>query len=182
MDGYSLWLLPCADDEAVLRPLMATLADLFGHAPFEPHITVQGDLHQEPGFLGQIAAEAAARTPALEWNPPLWGRSPFYFRVFFLRFAETHAFDALSNEIVSRVQTAQGRSPYPHLSLAYGEAARAPGSADLVDLVESAHPGILDELGSRSFRFDRLAVVLSAKTVPLDQWRVLEAFPLGSVS
>ncbi len=181
MAGYSLWLLPQADDAVVLTPVMRTLAVLFDHPPFDPHLTVQGNLGGDPRQLATLAARVAGETGALTWAlPPVFGRAPFYYRALFLRFAELSAFDALGDLVGSQTGTTEGRTPYPHLSLAYGAADRAPGSADLVDAVETAHPGLLDEFQSRYFRFDRLAVALSAQGVPLDQWSILETFELRS--
>ena len=180
MVGYSLWLLPQADDEAVVTPVMRTLAGLFGHPPFDPHLTVQGNLGGDPLHLASLAAQTAAQTPVLEWKPPVFGRASFFYRAFFLQFDDHPTFDALGRRVGSQTKATEGRPPYPHLSLAYGEADRAPGSVDLVEVLEAAHPGFLDDLTSRCFRFDRLAVALSAQGVPLDQWRLLETFQLGS--
>ena len=152
---------------------MTALAALFGHVPFEPHITVQGDLSVEPRHLVAIAREEANRTSALSWPSFSFGRSDFFYRALFLEFPDTVAFAALAERLTLRTGTSVGCSPFPHLSLAYGhpDPNREPAVAEILARCE---------LKTKDFRFDRLAVVLSAQSVPLDRWQILESFTLLS--
>lgn len=172
LEAYSFWLLPCEDDLRILREPMAALATLHGHVGFDAHLTVQGDLVLDPAGLLAAAREEAARTPVLSWPGAKLGTSEAYYRALFLQFSESPGFQDLGEAITRRTGTSAGRSPFPHLSLAYGRPQPVPGAAALC----AAFGG--EDLEHRVYRFDKLAVVLSAKEVPLEQWRVLGAFPL----
>lgn len=173
MEAYSFWLLPSEDDLRILREPMAALARLHGHVGFDAHLTVQGDLPLDPAVLLAVADELAARTPPLWWPSAVVSVSEAYYRALFLQFSDSPAFQELGETLALRTGTSVGRSPFPHVSLAYGHPEPAPDPAALHRAFGT------DDLERRAYRFDRLAVVLSAKEVPLEQWRTLGSFRLG---
>lgn len=173
MDAYSLWLLPGQPWADRLEGLNRRLAPWFGHPPFVPHVTVVGDLAVEPGRLGALARRLAETRRALVWGRPEVGQSAFYFRTLYLRWADAPGFEDLADAAEAGLGPSPGRSPFAHLSLAYGRPADLAPDADLVQAVEARFPGSLSE-GAGGVVFDRLAVVLSAKDVPLDRWKVVD--------
>lgn len=168
MDGYSLWLLPRSSQAAVLAPARDRLARASGHPPFVAHVTVVGDLVQPAGALGALARRLARSTPPLTWGTPVGGQSEFYFRSLFWKWDDAPGFTALADAVEADLGPCPGRSPFAHLSLVYGRP--ADGDFDPADLAA---------LAPRALTFDRLAVVLSAKAVPLDRWKVVEEVELG---
>ena len=66
--------------------------------------------------------------------------------------------------------TAHGLSPFPHLSLAYGDAHEAYAKQRQLLAVDYAEQVIV---------FDRLAICRSSSHVPISEWVVLEQLPLA---
>ncbi|MSQ74460.1 MAG: hypothetical protein EXR34_01555 [Rhodoferax sp.] len=67
--------------------------------------------------------------------------------------------------------TADGLSPFPHLSLAYGDAHVA--YARQRQLLAGDYSG-------QTIVFDRLAICRSSSHVPISEWVCLEQLPLAS--
>jgi hypothetical protein len=175
--GYSLWLLPEPAVLAELTALVATLAPRFGQPAFMPHVTVQGDL--AAAFADDLAvlcahAEAmAAETAALTWRVEAVESTTHFFRCLYLRFADTPAFGALQARAQAATGTATGLSPYPHLSLAYGEA--LPDPAEMAALKAT----LATRWTGRVLRLDRLALCRSSKDLPIADWRCVLTLPLA---
>jgi hypothetical protein len=166
---YSLWLMPCAAEAADLRALVAELSAAFGTPPFLPHMTVQGDLAARLKDVSALAARVAAALPRQHWPVRGIEASTAWFRAFYLAFEPRVAFaDAL--EVSARGSgTRAGLSPFPHVSLAYGDLDAARKDA-LRDRIAARVPAALT--------FDRLVVALSGSTVGVPSWRALETFTL----
>ena len=63
-------------------------------------------------------------------------------------------------------------SPFPHLSLAYG-------NLPVREKIARSRP-LAGAIEGRTIKFDRLAVALSGKDIPVDEWRVVATVQLGS--
>ena len=167
---YSLWLLPCADQLAELIALVTQLAPEFGTPAFVPHVTIQGDLAISLDTLAAHTQMLAAASPALCWPVHSVASSAHFFRCLYLRFPGAQAFDALQRAALACTGTASGLSPFPHLSLAYGQ-------------LQAQQQALLDALNTRfagqAMRFDRIAICRSSKDVPIDEWEVLLDYPLA---
>jgi hypothetical protein len=96
-------------------------------------------------------------------------RSDFFFRCLFLRFNRNAAFDGLQRQAQVLTGTADGLSPYPHLSLAYGQV--QPQQLVLWEALRLRFAG-------QSLVFDHLAVCLSSKDTPVADWRCVFDAPL----
>ena len=166
---YSLWLLPCADDALWLTAMIDDLAPRFGTPPFIAHVTVQGDSVLSCEGLSALARSLAQTIPVLRWPIADVASSAHYFRMLYLAFASSDDFARLQQGAVAATQTRVGLSPFPHLSLAYGNHAdRAAARASELDA----------SLQGRTLTFDRLAVARSSCTVPIADWRIAASFAL----
>lgn len=170
--GYSFWLLPQAEPDAWFGQCVARLAPRFGCPVFRPHMTVQGDLALPAHLLQAALAELAGVVRPLVFEVNGVHRSAEYFRSLYLAFETLPAFDRLQQLAAEQSGTAQGLSPFPHVSLAYGESAD-PQTKEAVMHEIGPSAGFSGKVG-----FDRLALVHSAKWVPIEQWRVLQTVGL----
>lgn len=168
---YSIWLRPAIADEAALQQTIDQLADLRGGERFAPHVTVQGDLVQPLGELCRMLAPLARKIPAQRWRVEGVESSPHFFRCVVLRFAPCAAFKGLQAAAQAWSQTAQGLSPFPHLSLAYGEP--HPDNTRLSQELAA-------ELVGREIVLDRISICLSSKNVAIPDWAYQADYPLGS--
>ena len=170
---YSLWLMPCAEQLGALTALVAELAPAFGAPAFVPHVTIQGDLAMDLDILAAHTQVLATTSAALCWPVQSVASSAQFFRCLYVRFAGTQAFDALQRTALGFTGTASGLSPFPHLSLAYGQ-------------LQPQHQTVSDALHTRfageSICFDRIAICRSSKDVPIDEWKVLLDYPLADVT
>lgn len=167
--AYSIWLMPSAADAAMLQALVNELAPQFGQPSFVPHITIQGDLVLPLETVAAHTRQLAATCSAQTWPVQEVQRSDFFFRCLFLRFADHAVFDGLQQQSQALSGTAEGLSPYPHISLAYGQV--QPHQLALVDALRARFAG-------RSIHFDRLSVCLSSKDTPIANWRCVFDAPL----
>jgi hypothetical protein len=170
---YSIWLMPCAADATTLQALVDELAPQFGQPSFVPHVTIQGDLVLPLESVAAHTSRLAATCPVQAWPVHDVERSDFFFRCLFLRFNGNVAFDGLQRQAQTLSGTADGLSPYPHLSLAYGQV-----QAHQLALWEALRL----RFAGRSIVFDRLAVYLSSKDTPVADWRCVFDMPLATVS
>lgn len=166
---YSIWLRPAAPDEAALLQTIDRLAALRGSERFAPHVTVQGDLAQPLDALRHMLAPLARKIPAQRWRVEAVECSPHFFRCMVLRFAPCTAFKGMQAAAQAFSQTELGLSPFPHLSLAYGEA--HPDNARLCQ-------ELADEYVGREIVLDRLSICHSSKKVPIPDWRYLADYVL----
>ncbi|MBT9290764.1 2'-5' RNA ligase family protein [Prosthecodimorpha staleyi] len=167
---HSVWLLAAPEDERRLAAEVEVLSRRFGTPRFRPHATLAGDLPIDAARLASRVASVAAGHPALA--APVVGieTGAAYFRAFYARLAATDALTALH----AAVRIAAGTDPaspfLPHVSLAYG---LPPGPAR--DAAQAAMQAVWS---GTPIRFDRLALVRSADTIPIAQWTVRQDWPL----
>lgn len=168
--GYSLWLLPEIAWAARLDALVMQLAPSFGCPVFQAHMTVQGDLGVSQSILEAVLD--SVKSMPLEFELAGVETSEAYFRSFYLRLHDNPVFRTLQTQVSTQTGTGLGLSPFPHVSLAYGEPADP--------LVKSRWREVLASAGLPvTLRFDRLALVRSSRQVPIGQWAVLRMQRLG---
>ena len=171
--GYSLWLMPSAADQAELTGWVQRLAPEFGQPAFVPHVTIQGDLETPIDSLQAQTAALAASCQVLQWQVNAVQSTDHFFRCLYLSFDETPAFRALQDGALAISGTVLGMSPYPHLSLAYGQ--MQTGQQPLLSAVE-------DRFLPRRLTFDRISICRSSKDIPIPEWTCLQDFPLKPIT
>lgn len=171
-ETYSFWLVPEPALEAELGKLVRALAPVFGMPAFVPHATVQGDLDLSADDAEMLARELVAGESPLAWRAwgIQWTEHPF--RTFFVAFDRADRFHALLDRSAKLTGSRDGLSPFPHLSLAYG-------NLPVREKIARSRP-LAGAIDGRTIRFDRLVVALSGKEVPVQDWRVVASIPLGS--
>ena len=167
---YSIWLLPRDDQEAALTAKVSRLSTELGGPFFAPHVTIQGDVALTPDQLRPTLARMAAQTPVQHWPVALVDGTPHFFRCLFLRFDLHPAFQEMQAATQLMTGTAHGLSPFPHLSLAYGDALEAYARERRL---------LAGDFEEQIIVFDRLAICHSSCHVPIADWVVLEQLPLA---
>ncbi len=166
----SIWLLPEAEQERMLARTISRLAEVQGERAFFPHVTIQGDLYQSPEALTEPLAALARDVAVQRWSIAAVECGDHFFRCLYLRFDAGPMLCALQDRVRGFTRTADGLSPFPHLSLAYGTV-----TSDTRRMREE----LMVSIGVQEIFLDRLAVVRSSKDVPIEEWRVLDVFPLA---
>lgn len=169
-NDYSIWLLPTAADTARLNDSVALLSNHLGSPVFAPHVTIQGDITTELEPLGRLLERLAACQEPLRWRIDGVESSEHFFRCLYLRLALTPAFGLMQQATQAITRTATGLSPFPHLSLAYGEPQPQ---------IEGLLGPLAEQYEGQELVFDQLAVCRSSRNVPIDQWCILQSYPLS---
>lgn len=169
MTEYSLWLLPGPEHHARLLETIARLSALMGGARFEPHVTIQGDVDLPLERLQQLAASLSGSTPVQHWTVGAVIADDHFFRCLVLRFSANAVFDTLQAAVAHAAGTQTGRSPYPHLSLAYAQP--HPDNQGLCEV-------LAEEFAGQAIALDRLAVVRCSSSIPVSDWAIVAEFPL----
>lgn len=167
---HSVWLCPSPDVAAQLRREIDAFATRSGTDPFEPHVTLLGDLACAPQAtldagtmffddIGAIGAEVSGLTRT----------SAFFISLFLDVQLDPRVFSCRS-AMRSQLGLVADPSFRPHLSLAYGLAP---------DALTQAEKRVLQEKFSGvAFHLTTLAIVTSGKDVPISDWRILAELPL----
>lgn len=166
---YSIWLMPQAQQESALVQTVARLSRSLGGEIFAPHVTIQGDLHLPLDEVSRLVGALAERVAVQRWQVLQIESSEHFFRCLYLRFGDEPGFEALQGAVQAFTRTAEGLSPFPHLSLAYGNT--GPGHA-------SARADLSREFAAREMVFDCLAISRSSKNVAIADWQCLALYPL----
>lgn len=169
-NDYSIWLLPTAAHTARLNDSIALWSDHLGGPVFTPHVTVQGDISTEQEPLSRLLERLAACQAALRWRVDGVQSSEHFFRCLYLRLTLTPAFGLMQQATQAITRTEAGLSPFPHLSLAYGEP--QPQIAGLLG-------PLAEQFEGQELVFDQLALCRSSKNVPIDQWCILQTYLLS---
>jgi hypothetical protein len=171
--GLSIWLLPEAAQASLLDAIIMALSPHFLTPPFTAHVTLQGDLTLNESAGRALARSLSATRPALELALAGIGSSEAFFRSLYLPLQADAGFDALQAHCARLSATSAGLSPFPHLSLAYGDPREG---IDRLALA-APHRARLEALGT--LRLDRLVLARSAKDIPIADWQILDSFPLA---
>ena len=168
---YAVWLLPEPAIEQVLVETVTRLSVLLGGPGFAPHVTVQGEIALPLELLTGAVQRWAESCPPLCWSVADVEGSAHFFRSLYLRFNASAAFTALQAFAHSSTETSRGLSPFPHMSLAYGDS-----QEDNLGLRKV----LSDEFVGQAVVFDQLAIYRASKRVPVPEWECLARFPLDS--
>ena len=167
---YSIWLLPTKAQEKSLTETITRLSSSFAGIVFAPHITIQGDLCCPLDDLTALLARTAAGIAVQKWRVLRAESSDHFFRCLYLRFERDPTFDLLQKEARTLTGTDDGLSPYPHLSLAYGQAQQ--DALEQCDILSAEFTG-------QVLTFDRIAICRSSKNTPIADWQCLADFPFA---
>lgn len=169
---HSIWLCPEPDVVRSFDAEIATLSARAGTDPFEPHVTLLGDLATAPdatleacrthiASLGPIRAEVSGVT-----------QTNAYYMALFLDVAVSPAIDGARMAIEHDLGEVSGEPLRPHLSLAYGLVPEA--------LTPAEKRRLQERFSGLCFALSHVTLVSAAKGVPVSDWRVLCSIPLAS--
>ncbi|MDX1661564.1 MAG: 2'-5' RNA ligase family protein [Gemmatimonadota bacterium] len=174
---YSLWVVPPHPLREALRATIAEFARQLDVPPFEPHVTLLGDLacSVEEATEGAREIGRAARPFAVDFEGT--GSAEPFFRAAYLRVRRSSGLTEarVTAERILGHRAAEGDPFEPHLSLAYGS------------LDQAAKERIFETARSRghvttSFVATRISLAESSTEVPIDRWRIVEEVELGHPS
>lgn len=161
---HSVWLMPCAADEAALTAIVARLAARFGSPQFQPHLTMAEDMPRSVADLTAPVAAIAAAGRAFTATITAIAATDAFFRSLYAAFEPKGELAAMKERTVGALQAGALTGFVPHISLAYGPIAAALKVEAQVELAAS--------LVGRPIRFDRLCIVRSAQSIPIADWRI----------
>lgn len=168
---HSVWLMPVAEDELMLGAIVTELAETFGTPRFQPHLTLVEDRQcDEEELAHQLEAVAAGIAPFAADIREI-GTSDLFFRAFYARFEHAGPLLELKRRAIASIAASAIESFMPHVSLAYG----VQGGLHR----QAAARQVEERLARRAIRFDRIAVVRSAQSIPIEDWTVRATIPLG---
>ena len=171
----SLWIVPPDPLLDALREAVARFAGLTGTPPFEPHVTLLGDLRGSPRGAHPLARELAEAVAPFVVRFEGLAAGDSFFRSVYLRVAPSEELFAARRaaERLFAGQFGAGKREEafePHLSLAYGADDRTREA-----LLAEARRLNLD---SRSFPANRITLAHSSSEIPIEQWSRVEEIGL----
>ena len=173
-DFHSVWLMPHAADERRLSAIVDELAAEFDAPRFRPHLTLVEDNATDAAELERLAGRLGAGITAFAAAIAGIGATDLYYRSLYARFAAAGPLLELKRRAIATIAFSPIADFLPHVSLLYG-VAEGPHKRQAVAALEQ-------RLAGAAIRFDRVAVVRSAKSIPISEWAVRAAFPLGPSS
>jgi 2'-5' RNA ligase len=153
-----------------IRTVIEELHVGFSCPNFEPHVTLAGDLSTPPDLSAKRCQDAFAGSGAIVGRITGIERTSSFFRSLCLNLSFDERFlrkrDFVSRHILNDL------SPdfSPHISLAYGLSEKRELDEKYLEEIEN--------LASTQFIFDRIAVVNSAKLIPIEEWSILKIIDL----
>ena len=170
---YSLWLRPESSWGVELEATMNELSPYFKVPKFLPHTTVQGDLALPLEGIRAGILSGLKGMKALGLEIAAAEESEEFFRSLYLRFSPSRDFDQFQELSAASLGTRNGLSPFPHLSLSYGNLPSRERKRYLADRLS-------DRFSGRRMVFSSLALTLSASSLPIGLWEVIEEFRFES--
>lgn len=169
MSSHSIWLMPSAEHLSFLAGIVDRLAAQFGTPAFCPHLTLVEDMPRPADELAALLdghfGECSGFSSAVSGVAGL----PLYYRSLFAAFEPTDRLRDLKERAVSVFGAGDVASFMPHISLAYGVAE---------ERKREAITGLAAEITGRLIRFDSIAVVASAQSIPVADWKIASSHPL----
>lgn len=170
-DLHSIWLVPAEPEFGVLHGRIRSIARARGAPAFLPHVTLLGDVAIDGETLAAVLERHAARleTQSLAVTGIRSGDS--FFKALYLDLACPPELAAMRDALERDLPPSQTPGPFlPHVSMAYGCGDEGTRDAERLAL----EPWLGRDIG-----FDRLHLVRSAQCIPIDDWQVVDEFPLG---
>lgn len=167
---HSIWLQPCSADIEQLQAVVSRLADELETPRFIPHLTLVEDMERTAGELANVLDTGFAGETA--FSVPVTGIHglPQFFRSLYLAFEPAGRLRALKMLAVNAFGVGSVDSFMPHISLAYGvaETQRKAVEAELHQALDG-----------KLIRFDAIAVVNSAQSIPIEDWKIVHTLQLA---
>ena len=169
---HSIWLMPAADDAAMLERLVEDLAGRFNAPRFQPHLTLVEDMERSVEDLAPLVVRVSEGVASFEAPVAEIGVSDLFFRSFYARFAAEGPLLELKRRAIDKILPGDIAEFMPHISLAYG----VEDTFAKRDAVVEAENLLL----GKPVRFDRICVVASGKELPIESWAVRAESPLSA--
>jgi len=168
---YSLWLTFDPLSEGRLREEIALCRQELARADFTPphfapHVTLIGDISLPLEHVEALVPQFSGALPCTVTATDL-GTSPAYFMALFLAVDLPDAVNALRARIAEDIHGPGYRVDPSHASLAYGHFPDADKAA-LADAIRL-------RLRGQSFVLQSIGIVHSAKSIPVEEWRVVRS-------
>jgi len=162
---HSLWLIPQKNVYVKFGTLIEELAERHGSEPFEPHVTLLGDL---PGGRKSIMAKAyelGSKLHNFRVRLNTIGQSSDSMMYLYVNAEKSEAL-AKANKLAQRLYFGKDDKPYnPHMSLMYAPAHEA-NKAEIIEEIGKSFNEVFDA--------DSLHVVHCGRDVPKSQWEAIE--------
>lgn len=166
---HSVWLMPCAQDAALLSQIIRQVAAIC-HAPvFEPHLTLVEDMPRPADDIAARIHGVFEGQTALACPITAIGGLPTYFRSLFAAFGPDNELQAMKTAAMQAMNMPIRDAFMPHISLGYG-ITEDQSALQINRLHEQLHQRII--------RFDAIVVAQSGKEIPIDQWRAVRTHRL----
>ena len=166
---HSIWLQPSRTDLDRLDKTVRRLSGLLGTPRFIPHLTLVEDMERSAEDLADVLDTHFAGETA--FTVPVTGIHglPQFFRSLYAGFEPADRLTRLKAHSVEAFGVGSVETFMPHISLAYGvsEEQRQTVLAELTD-----------EFTGQPIRFDAIAVVNSAQSIPIEDWKVVHTLTL----
>lgn len=166
---HSIWLQPSSADLDRLDKTVRRLSGLLGTPRFIPHLTLAEDMERSAEDLADVLDTHFAGETA--FTVPITGIHglPQFFRSLYAAFEPAGRLTQLKARSVEAFGVGSVETFMPHISLAYG-VTEEQRQAVLADLAR--------EFTSHPIRFDAIAVVNSAQSIPIEEWKVVHTLKL----
>ncbi len=170
-EPHSIWLCPSQETTGVLSQMIDQIAAAQDAPSFAPHLTVLGDLEGpieatiaqcRSGFSG--AAPVQAKVGQLS-------RSDAFFMALYLNIFLPDAIADMRASMAAILSPGMPQTFTPHVSLAYG--------ALPIDFNDLPCQTLTQELDKEGVIFNQVAIVRSAKTIPIERWTIAAKFDLA---
>jgi 2'-5' RNA ligase len=161
---HSIWLQPSQRDLDRFEDAVRRLSRLLGTPYFMPHLTLVEDMERSAKDLaGVLDVQFAGETA---FSVPVTGIQglPLFFRSLYAAFEPAGRLAALKATAVEAFGVGSVAGFMPHISLAYGVSD---------DQRKSVLAELEQEFSGKPVRFDRIAVVNSAQSVPIEDWKIV---------
>jgi 2'-5' RNA ligase len=165
---YSLWFKPTGRTFEVLTEVVERFARESGATPFEPHVTLLGNLDGTEAEIVRRSEDLARtlRRFEIELTEAAFGQE--HFQCVFMRVRETPAVMGANSQARQAFNQAPGRY-MPHLSLVYGS------------LPDARKREIVARLPDLSLSFEAETVyVIRADTDDPEDWHEVGSYPIGA--
>lgn len=167
---FSFWLLAREADEAALSAILRELSTRFSAQHFQPHLTLAGDITSQASPLRAALPAIADGIAPVEAAVAAIDIGESFFRSFYARFPVLPALATLRSRAHAAAEKPENSPFLPHVSLLYGPVDPA--------AKEAARQEVEAELKGRPILFDRVALVTSSDTTPIEDWQIIATAPL----
>ncbi|MCO5733404.1 hypothetical protein [Rhizobium sp. SSA_523] len=169
-DWHSIWLQPADADLEHLQATVNRIADQLGTPRFMPHLTLVEDMQRPAKYLAGVLDANFAGEIAFSAPITIIHGLPQFFRSLYAGFEPVGRLRHFKTRAVEAFGSGSIDSFMPHISLAYGVTAEQ--RASMLAALEQ-------EFSGKIIRFDTIAVISSAQSVPIEDWKIVHTLRLG---